>query len=152
MSLYLIFVVNLVWFGQGCFGLNNFGIFSINLLWFDKVWFGLLKFGLVWSIHRQTNKLNNYLISINLICEFVCGFCGHTKKERKKQTGLKSCCATQNKHIFCLKDWYRTTFALFITLSMAIIKRKVIMLNPDESLLILGRKLTHKNCLYKVQN
>ena len=34
----------------------------------------------------QTNKLNNYLILSNLVCEFVCGFCGHTKKERKKKT------------------------------------------------------------------
>ena len=38
-------------------------------------------FGLVWSIHRQTNKLNIYFISINLICEFVRGFCGQEKKE-----------------------------------------------------------------------
>ena len=35
-------------------------------------------------IHKQTNYLNNYLILINLICEFVCGFCGHTKKEKKQ--------------------------------------------------------------------
>ena len=36
------------------------------------VWFGLVRFGLVWSIHIQTYKLNNYLILINLFCEFVC--------------------------------------------------------------------------------
>ena len=36
------------------------------------VWFGLVKFGLVWSIHIQKNKLKNYSILINLICEFVC--------------------------------------------------------------------------------
>ena len=46
-----------------------------------SVWFGMVKF---WfdlafvdkkkkkSFHIQTNKLNNYLIFINLICEFVC--------------------------------------------------------------------------------
>ena len=28
----------------------------------------------------QTNKLNNYLILFNSICEFVCGFCGHANK------------------------------------------------------------------------
>ena len=48
--------------------------------------FGLIEFGLVWLFHRQTNKLNNYLILINLICEFVCGLCGHYhKKKRKKE-------------------------------------------------------------------
>ena len=36
------------------------------------VMFGLVKFVLVWSIHIQRKKLNNYLILINLICEFVC--------------------------------------------------------------------------------
>ena len=35
------------------------------------IWVGLVMFGLVWSIHIQTNKLNNCLILINLICEFV---------------------------------------------------------------------------------
>ena len=44
------------------------------------VWGGLVMFGLVWSslvwfgqfkIHLQTNKLNNYVILINLICEFL---------------------------------------------------------------------------------
>ena len=37
-------------------------------------------FGLVWSIHRQTNKLNIYFILINQICEFVCGFHRQTNK------------------------------------------------------------------------
>ena len=37
-------------------------------------------FGLVWSIHRQTNKLNIYFILINRICEFVCGFHRQTNK------------------------------------------------------------------------
>ena len=36
------------------------------------VWLSLVKFALVWLVHRQTNKFNNYLILINLICEFVC--------------------------------------------------------------------------------
>ena len=51
------------------------------LAWFEWVGFGLIEFGLVWLIHRQTNKLNNYLILINLICEFVCGLCGHYHKK-----------------------------------------------------------------------
>ena len=40
-----------------------------GLVWSGYVWFSLVKFGLVWSIHI---KFNNYLILINLICEFVC--------------------------------------------------------------------------------
>ena len=36
------------------------------------------------EFHRQTNKLNNYLFLINLICEFVCGFFGHRNKEEEK--------------------------------------------------------------------
>ena len=36
-------------------------------------------------IHKQTNYLNNYLILINSICEFVCGFCGHKRKEKRKR-------------------------------------------------------------------
>ena len=42
------------------------------LIWFERFELGLIEFGLVWLFHRQTNKLNNYLILINLICEFVC--------------------------------------------------------------------------------
>ena len=41
-----------------------FGLLWLNLLLF--VWLSLL-----WFFHRQTNKLNNFLILINLICEFV---------------------------------------------------------------------------------
>ena len=39
---------------------------------FVWVGFGLIDFGLVWLIHRQTNKLNNHLTLIDLICECVC--------------------------------------------------------------------------------
>ena len=40
----------------------------------------------VYVVYPQTNKQIKYLILINLICEFVCGYCGHTKKkERKKE-------------------------------------------------------------------
>ena len=46
--------------------------YVLGLVWSGYVWLSLVKFGLVWSIHIQTNKLNNYLILINLICEFVC--------------------------------------------------------------------------------
>ena len=41
---------------------------------------------MVWSFHRQTNKLNDYLNLLNLIFEFVHGFCGHTQKEEEKKT------------------------------------------------------------------
>ena len=34
--------------------------------------------------HRQTNKLNNYLILFNLFWEFVCVFFGHTHKKNKQ--------------------------------------------------------------------
>jgi len=72
--------------------LVELGLVLLSLVWSGLVWFGRIEFDLVWSIHRQTNKLNNYLILINLICEFVCGFCGQKfkkiKKIKNKQTSL----------------------------------------------------------------
>ena len=40
---------------------------------------------LVYAEYPQTNKQIEYLILINLICEFVCGFCGHTQKNKKNK-------------------------------------------------------------------
>ena len=38
------------------------------------------------DVYPQTKKkLNNYLILINIICEFVCVFCGHKKKKEKNK-------------------------------------------------------------------
>ena len=62
-----------------------------GLVWSGSVWFSMVKFGLVWSIHIQTNKLNNYLILINLICEFVCWKSvtdGWTDERTDEQTDL----------------------------------------------------------------
>ena len=50
---------------------------NVFFVLFGWVWFGLsdwVWFGLVCLFHRQTNKLNEYLILINLICEFVFGY------------------------------------------------------------------------------
>ena len=54
----------------------------VEKVWFGEVWFGLdqpcfalVEFGLVQfggSTDKETN--NNYLILINLICEFVFGY------------------------------------------------------------------------------
>ena len=37
--------------------------------------------GRAWLFHRQTNKLNNCLSLINLICEFVFGYSTDKKKK-----------------------------------------------------------------------
>ena len=58
----------------GDLGFVSLYLVSRSLLWFGLVEFGLVLFSLVWSgpfifvlsNHRQTNKLNNYLILINL--------------------------------------------------------------------------------------
>ena len=81
---------NLVWFGQIWISLVKFGFLWSNLVWFGRDWCDLVEFDWVLSVHRQTNKRNNFLILIliNSICEFVC--C-KDKKERKKnykQIGL----------------------------------------------------------------
>ena len=71
------FIVEKVWFGKFCIGL--FWIDGLDQPCFALVEFGslvcLIEFGLVWfgcSTDEQTN--NNYLILINLICEFVFGY------------------------------------------------------------------------------
>jgi len=71
---------------RSCAALENFsGTFdlilfeAVNLEFIVCLLCGLVEFGLVYPIefglvslfHRQTNKLNNYLFLINLICEFV---------------------------------------------------------------------------------
>ena len=62
------FIVEKVWFGKVWFG----------LVWIDgsdQPYFAFVDFGLIWfgcSTDKQTN--NNYLILINLICEFVFGY------------------------------------------------------------------------------
>ena len=61
----------------------EFGLVYSSLVWPSQIWFGLVEFGLVWSSHGQINKLNDYLVLIILICEFVCGFCGQTIKEEE---------------------------------------------------------------------
>ena len=66
------FIVEKVWFGlfwidgldQPCFALVEFGSL-VCLIEFGLVWFGC-------STDKQTNI--NYLILINLICEFVFGY------------------------------------------------------------------------------
>ena len=65
MSLCLVFL-RLRWFG-----LVEFGLVWLSLVWFGQGLCDLVEFDSVLSINRQTNKLNNYLILINLICEFV---------------------------------------------------------------------------------
>ena len=60
-----------------------------NVFWFSLIEFGLvclIEFGWVWFgliclFHGHTNKLNNYLILINFICEFV--FSYSTNKQIK---------------------------------------------------------------------
>ena len=45
----------------------------------------------VYVVYPQKNKRIKYLILITLICEFVCGFCGHKHTKKIKintQTGL----------------------------------------------------------------
>ena len=71
--------------GESGGSLGDLGFVSLYLVSRSLLWFGLVEFGLVlfilfglvnffwvWSNHRQTNKLNNYRFSFNLICEFVC--------------------------------------------------------------------------------
>ena len=58
---------------------------KINGFWYALVEFGLvclIEFGLVCLFHKQTNNLNNNLILINLICEFVYGY--STDKQTNK--------------------------------------------------------------------
>ena len=78
--------------------------------------FGLVKFGLVWLFHRQTNKLNNYLILINLICEFVCW---QDKKTRKKKT-RKPTNGSVYRVAAQLKNTSLTTAIQWILISLAV--------------------------------
>ena len=68
--------------------LTRFGLVNCVLVWTNLalLWLSLvvclIEFGLVWlgySTDKQTN--NNYLILINLICEFVFGY--STDKQKK---------------------------------------------------------------------
>jgi len=59
-----------------------------RLVWSRQIWFGIFQF--VWfdQFTDKQTKVNNDF-QINLICKFVCGFCGHKKKRKEKiQTGL----------------------------------------------------------------
>merc|ERR1712208_70976 len=64
--------------------LRRFGLFGFDRQFeqtdkINGVWFALNEFGLVCLFHRQ---INNFLILINLICEFVLGY--STNKQRNK--------------------------------------------------------------------
>ena len=51
----------------------------------NLVWFGLLaEFDLVWSIHRQTNKIKKLFNFFDLICECILIFCGQEKRKNKQ--------------------------------------------------------------------
>ena len=51
----------------------------------------------VYVVYPQANKQIRYLILINFICEFVCGFRGQTKKIKRKR----------NKHTDLSKELLR---------------------------------------------
>ena len=48
---------------------------------YGQAWCNLVDFDLVWSIHRQRNKINYYFL-FYLICEFVLGMYKQTDKQK----------------------------------------------------------------------